>query len=143
MAVSKAADYSILVVVYLSSLPADEIKSKSEIAKNLNLPADFLSKILQKLTKANIIQSVKGSLGGYRLIKAPHEITLRSIMEIMDGPAHMIDCLSDDFVDCGRMDLCQPIIRKIRSVEEEINSILDRVTFDKLMVNVNSENQPN
>jgi len=135
MTLSKAVDYSILVLSYLSSLPEhNAIKSKAKLAEKLNLPSEFLSKILQKLTKANIIHSVKGAQGGYSLIKAPKEITLRSIIEIIDGPSHMVTCLFDDKIKCNREELCRRNVKKIRSVENQINKILESVTFDELSV---------
>lgn len=139
MTISRAVDYSILVLSYLSSLPKNNaIKSKSKMAEKLKLPSEFLSKILQKLTKANIIQSVYGPQGGYSLIKMPEEISLRTIIEIIDGPSHMVKCLYDNDVECNKLKLCQSNIEKMRSVQQQINLILEGVTFDELMVTQNT-----
>ncbi len=133
LGISKAADYSILVVGYLASPDNSGTKTKDELADILNLPADFLSKILQKLVKAGIIDSVKGLYGGYRLAVMPEKITLRQVIETMDGPPHMVNCLRDDFSNCGRLQICHPIIDKMRDVENQITQLLENINFTELV----------
>ena len=63
------------------------------VAEELDIPTPYLGKILQKLTKNNIIQSVKGPNGGFYLEDAGKNITLIKIIEVMDG--------LDFFTTCG------------------------------------------
>ncbi|MBC8401310.1 MAG: Rrf2 family transcriptional regulator [Candidatus Marinimicrobia bacterium] len=133
LGISKAADYSILVVGFLASRNDYVVHTKDDLASALNLPAEFLSKVLQKLVKAEIVESVKGIHGGYRLLKAPGTITLREVIEVMDGPPHMVSCLEDDFIDCDRLQICHPIIAKMRDVENQVTAILEKINFSELI----------
>jgi len=133
---SKAADYSILVVVYLASLPQGTIKSKAELAQVLRLPSDFLSKLLQKLTHVHIIRSIKGIKGGYALQRAPEEITLRQVIEAIDGPFRLVECLGEDGTVCIRSDLCYNISRKLRTVQNNINAVMEQVHFGEMAGNI-------
>ncbi len=132
LSLSKAADYSILVVGYLASLELQQVKTRDEIAALFNLPSDFLSKILQKLTRAGIVESMKGLRGGYRLQQPPDQITLGKIISIIDGPPHLVNCLREDFKDCGRTHFCRPIMEKLKVVEIELSSILENINFSEL-----------
>lgn len=132
MGTSKAADYSILVVVYLASLPQGTIKSKAELAQVLRLPSDFLSKLLQKLTHASIVRSIKGIKGGYALQRAPQDITLRQVIEAIDGPFRLVECLKEDATVCIRSDLCYNITQKLRTVQNDINAVIEQVHFGEM-----------
>ena len=133
LGISKAADYSILVVGFLAGRNDNAVYTKDDLASALNLPAEFLSKVLQKLVKAEIVVSVKGIHGGYRLLKTPAEITLREVIEVIEGPSHMVSCLEDDFKDCGRQQICHPIIEKMRTVENQVTAILEKINFTELI----------
>lgn len=133
LGISKAADYSILVVGFLAAQSGEGVHTKETLASELNLPSQFLSKVLQKLVKAEIVESVKGIHGGYRLLKIPAEITLREVIEVMEGPSHMVSCLEDDFKDCGRLQICHPIIEKMGEVENQVTTILEKINFTELI----------
>ena len=132
MGISKACDYAILVVTYFASNPEDALKSKHEIAQALHLPEEFLSKILQRLVKANIVESIRGTHGGYKLIEQPSDISLKSVIEVFEGEMHMIDCNKSNFKDCGRQNNCGPLQHVMFQVEDEINHILSNVSFREL-----------
>lgn len=57
-----------------------------DIAIGENLPADFLAKILAKCVRADLVQSSRGSPRGYTLARPPETVTLREIVEAIDGP---------------------------------------------------------
>lgn len=137
MYLSKAADYAILTVAYLASQsPAGHrnMRSKSQMAKDLNLPREFLSQILQKMTRAGILVSERGVKGGYSLRKPPRETTFRDVIEAIDGPLRMVECLSEDFENCGRLSLCGPIIKTMGRIQSEIQTILDRQHFEGISI---------
>lgn len=137
MNISKAADYAILTVAYLAS-PAREndgrMRSKSQLAKDLNLPKEFLSQILQKLTRAGILASQRGVKGGYSLRKSSGETTFREVIQAIDGPVRMVECLSEDFEDCGRLNLCGPIIQAMARIQSEIETTLENQHFGDLTI---------
>jgi Rrf2 family protein len=62
------------------------------VAEELDIPTPYLGKILQKLTKHNLIQSVKGPNGGFYLSQKGANITLIQIIEVMDGLEFFTSC---------------------------------------------------
>ncbi|MBD3360404.1 Rrf2 family transcriptional regulator [Candidatus Peregrinibacteria bacterium] len=89
---TQKVDYGILL---LTSLAGDTRKHKSikKIAEEKNLSFSFLQKIARMLHEANIIKSERGKYGGYKLAKAPEEIPLKQIIEVLEGRIAIVPCL--------------------------------------------------
>jgi Rrf2 family protein len=89
MKLTRAASYALQAVAYM----ANQKKSKDEqpipshrIADERKIPERFLLKVLKPLVSAQILLSIKGPNGGYRLARPPHDITMLEIVEAVDGP---------------------------------------------------------
>lgn len=83
---SKSSKYAIRAVLYISNYSNKNRKIGSkQIADELHIPAPFLAKTLQELTKKDIISSVKGPHGGFFLTPENNQKTLFSIIEAIDG----------------------------------------------------------
>jgi Rrf2 family protein len=83
---SKSCIYALRSILFIAQHASKDAKiGFKEIAKELDLPTSYLGKILQQLTKNNIIQSVKGPHGGFYLDEKSKEIKLIQIIKVMDG----------------------------------------------------------
>jgi len=90
---SKSCVYALRSIVYIGHHATLEHKlGIKEIADELDLPVHFLSKILQRLVKHNIVQSVKGPHGGFFLNDKSKETNLLSIIDVIDGLAFFTNC---------------------------------------------------
>ena len=85
-----------------------------------------MSKVLQSLNKANIVNSYRGSKRGYKLAKKPEDITLLDVIEIFEGPVSSISCLLDidhcifeetinDLTGCTRSTLSKITVKDLMS----------------------------
>lgn len=110
------------------------MKSKSELVEKLRLPREFLSQILQKLTRARILVSKRRARGGYTLKKPAEETKFLHVIQAIDGKSNILECLSVDFKDCGRRHLCQSIMGKMSYLQGQIESLLDSVSFRDITV---------
>jgi len=93
MLLTRASEYALLS---LETIVRSEGAVRSEqIARELNIPKSFLAKILQNLTKSQILVSQRGAQGGYLLNADPKELTLYDIIAAAEGkrPA-VFDCIS-------------------------------------------------
>jgi len=90
---SKSSKYAIRAILYLANHTnkTKKIGSK-EVARRLNIPAPFLAKTLQELTKKEILSSVKGPHGGFFLTKENHQKSLLDIIECIDGIQKFNEC---------------------------------------------------
>jgi Rrf2 family protein len=98
MIVSRSADYALRAMVYLARLGGDRHVPANEIANEMHAPPFLLSRILQHLVKGDLLTSMKGHHGGFRLLKQPDQVSLFDIIQLIDGPFVMHDCSG---LDCG------------------------------------------
>ena len=74
----------------------------TSIAEQTAVPPKFALKILRKLTLGGVVASQRGKNGGYRLSRAPDSISVRSVIELIDGPVALNRCAESDY-RCSRM----------------------------------------
>jgi len=131
MLFSKACEYGIRAMLFLASQENDKPVRVREIAETLKIPIPFLSKIVHSLSRNKLIHSQKGPGGGVTLAKAPSEITLLQVVEVIDGLNLFQACAlgiphcSDDF-PC-------PLHGQWRTLRTEIQEMLTHRTLDQII----------
>ena len=93
MRLTRAGEYAVRCMMYLSHKGKGVLVSKQEIAERADIPAHFLAKIAQDLAKAHLIAIRQGPKGGYSLSRQPDEITLLEVVEVMIGEIYLNDCV--------------------------------------------------
>ncbi len=96
MQFTKAEEYGIFGVLYLAQQPAGKITPLSEISESQSVPEKFLAKIFQSLSKSGLIRSHRGVKGGFSLGKPANEITIKEIVENIQGPYFLAKCLHNE-----------------------------------------------
>jgi Rrf2 family protein len=86
MKLTHACGYAIHAVVYLAKQKEDHLIASRQIAEAQGLPERFLVKVLKPLVSAQVLLSLRGPNGGYRLARPPRTITLLDVIEAVDGP---------------------------------------------------------
>jgi len=102
-----------------------------EIARRENISLKYLEQVIVPLRTAGLVKSVRGSKGGYLLAKPPSEVCLKDLVEILDGPIHLIECLNDPRV-CQKIPSC--VTRDIwKEVSEAIHGIFHSITLEDMV----------
>ena len=102
-----------------------------EVAKKEDISLKYLEQVIIPLRSAGLVKSVRGSKGGYSLAKAPSEICLIDLVEILEGPVYLVECLRDRKA-CQRSSSC--VSRDIwEEVSEAINRIFHSVTLEEMV----------
>lgn len=102
--ISKLADYATSIMNFLV-MQSGELFSAGEIAKRLHVPAPVVSKILKLLHEAELLISVRGAEGGYRLARTAPEITLLEVITAVDGAPALTECSSHNNC-CAQSSVC-------------------------------------
>ena len=126
---SKKCEYGLQAVLFLVAQQRGEVVSLDEIAKKLNIPKEFVSKILQSLTESGIIDSKKGKTGGFFLAKDPARIRLIDIVAAIDGLAMFNSCVLG-FPQCNPDKPC-PLHSKWGELRTMTYNMLTDETIDK------------
>ena len=96
MQITRQADYAVRAMVYLAQLGAERRAATSQIAQEKQIPPSFLAKIVSQLSVAGLLQTSRGAHGGVSLARSPDEITLLDVVEAIDGPILLNECVSEN-----------------------------------------------
>jgi Rrf2 family protein len=105
MQLTRAADYAVRVMIHLAGLPPETRASRAELAVAAECPEQFLSKVLQNLTRAGLVLSHRGNTGGFELPNLHRSATLLEVVEAIEGPIRLNVCLNSDRA-CARQEWC-------------------------------------
>jgi FeS assembly SUF system regulator len=97
--VTKLTDYATVLLTALADDP-DGVSSAAELAERTRLELPTVSKVLKPLAQAGLVESFRGSAGGYRLSRPAERISLIEILEAIEGPLEVTEC-SSDHSHCG------------------------------------------
>lgn len=132
MRITQEADYGLRVVLYLSKIEYGKKVDAGTIAEHEQLPLRFLLKLLRKLIQSGIIISYRGIKGGYALNKTPKEITLRDVIEAIDGPICVNRCMLDPkYCSAKKTGSCQ-IHSALFTVQQSLLTQLENINFEDL-----------
>lgn len=130
MKVSTKGDYGVRALIELSMHYGEGPLQSAEIAARQRIPEPYLDQLLTTLRRAGFIRSVRGPQGGHALVRDPQDLTLREVIEALEGSLAPIDCL-DESSACSRSGGCAQ-----RSVWEEVRQatvqILERTSIADL-----------
>ena len=105
MQLTRAADYGVRVMIHLATSPTNGRHSLSQLAKVADAPESFLSKVLQALVRAGMIESRRGQAGGFEISQLGVQATIRAVIEAVDGPVRLNLCLVEGR-PCHRQSWC-------------------------------------
>ena len=105
MQLTRAADYAVRAMIHLATAPAGARLSREELAEAAEIPAHFSGKVLQILSKAQLITSYRGAGGGFTLARPADSITMLEVIEAIEGPLNLNVCLTGRDL-CGRSWWC-------------------------------------
>ncbi|HON39435.1 MAG TPA: Rrf2 family transcriptional regulator, partial [Deltaproteobacteria bacterium] len=102
-----------------------------DIARNEEISEKYLSLIIIPLRTAGLVQSTRGAHGGYSLTRPPEEITLKDIVQVLEGGISLVDCVENSS-SCSRSQTC--VSRDVWSiVSERISQTLESISLGDLL----------
>jgi Rrf2 family protein len=128
---SKKSDYALMAVRHLA-LRADRGASASarEISEAYDIPLELLAKVLQRLVRTKVLQSVQGTRGGYRLGRPSTAISVADVIQAVDGPVTVTACSPNDHA-CDQYDKCS-IRDPLWKIKGRIIEMLSTVTVAEM-----------
>ena len=128
--VTKLTDYATLVLTVMAGEPA-AVHRAGELAERVRLELPTVAKLLKPLAHAGLVEGFRGVHGGYRLARAPEQITLIQIVEAMEGPLGMTEC-SVHAGNCGIEDHCG-VRANWRRINDVVIDALRGVTLAQML----------
>jgi Rrf2 family protein len=93
MEITRQADYALRAMLFLARIGPDEHAATSVIAADRKIPCSFLAKIISQLSIAGLIHTSRGAHGGVSIARSPEEISLLEVVEAIDGPVSLNECV--------------------------------------------------
>ncbi|MFN4217842.1 MAG: RrF2 family transcriptional regulator [Candidatus Bipolaricaulia bacterium] len=129
MFLTRRSDYGLQAIFALAQSPG--LLSAKQIAQEHNLPVAFVKKLLQKLCRAGLVKATVGKQGGYVLARAPEKISIRELLQVLEGDLAPVSCLAPDH-DCDLADGCTT--RRIWArIDHKIQEALESLTLRDIL----------
>lgn len=94
MIYTKTGEYAIRAILFLARQPKEKLIMSSDIAKNEDIPAHYLAKILQRMAKYGYVDSYKGRGGGFKITELAKKSSILEIVERVEGPVINLKCVT-------------------------------------------------
>jgi len=111
------------------------------IAKNQDMSEKYLSKLIIPLKSAGLVNSIRGVHGGYILAKNPENISVKDIVEVLEGDISPVDCVKNASL-CERVSIC-PTRDVWCKLENEISKTLKSISLGDIVKNFQSKEDEN
>ena len=131
--VSKAFDYALRSMVYMASNPEQSYFGVKDLAENIQVSKTYLGKILQDLVRHGYLKSITGPGGGFGLQKQPKKITMKEILEVVDGSRLEDNCILGQS-ECSDKNPC-PIHDHWKKNKKELLALFKRTTIEEAAKN--------
>lgn len=132
MTISTKGRYALRLMLDLAINGNGECISLKSIGERQEISIKYLEQIVNALNRAGFVKSVRGPMGGYKLVKKPEEYTVGMILRAIEGSLAPVACLETEVNECPRKEKCVTL-----SVWEElndaINGVVDNITLKDLV----------
>ena len=150
--ISKLTDYGTVLLAHLASNPS-AVCSAADVSAVTGIALPTVSKLLKSLGHAGLVTSTRGANGGYKLSRAPQDISAADVIDALEGPVSITECSATDS-NCEHEHVCnvggswQRINIAIRKALEDVslldllktNSSAPSFTFAGMPINVDRKN---
>ena len=130
MQITKQADYAVRAMTYLAQLGPAGQAATGVIAREKSIPPSFLAKIVSQLSVAGLLHTSRGANGGVSLAKPAADISLLDVVEAIDGPILLNDCVHDS-ANCKYLDDC-PLKSVWCDAQKQLVDSLSKANFEQL-----------
>jgi Rrf2 family protein len=133
MRLSRKSEYACLALIELAEHYDTGYRRTADIASARAIPRNYLEQILLILKRTGYVSSARGAEGGYKLAKAPGEITLAEILRLMDGALAPVESASKYFYEHTPIEGCDKLLGIFRDIRQYISDKLEKTTFADLV----------
>lgn len=133
--ISKLTDYGTVLLAHLAANQAT-VCSAADVAQATGIAPPTVSKLLKSLARAGLVTSTRGANGGYRLSRAPQQISAADVIDALEGPVSITECSASDG-DCEHEGVCS-----VGGAWQRINTAIHRALQDVTLNDLVRANSP-
>ena len=141
MKISTKGRYGLRILMDLALPQSEKPRLIRDIAKSQQISEKYISRLVIALRKAGMIRSVRGVNGGFHIAMKPEDITLLDVIEVMEGPLSIVDCVSAP-KKCVHSESCAP--REVWcKLNDEIRELMRGTTLADILTSYEKKNTTN
>ncbi|BBM83072.1 RrF2 family transcriptional regulator [Candidatus Uabimicrobium amorphum] len=127
---NKKTEYAIMALLHMSE-NNKQVCSVREIAEKFSIPKELLRKVLHALAQKNVIESIQGVRGGFKMTRCLHDISVIEIINATHKPVKIVDCVDSSDCECPQNIECN-IKGSMLSLQDELSSFFSSITLQDL-----------
>ena len=127
---NRLTDYAVVVLMRMADAPG-EVLTAPQLANRSAVPLPTVAKLLKILARDGIVVSHRGASGGYRLSRAPEDVSVAEIIRALEGPISLTSCVDGATGNCDVESLC-PMRGNWDKVNAAIRDALESVTLAEM-----------
>jgi FeS assembly SUF system regulator len=131
MRLTSLADYAVVVMAAAARYPAGASLSAGLLAEETGVPLPTAQKVMGRLASAGLLASARGAGGGFRLARPAGGISLADIIEAVEGPIAMTNCIEGSIHDCALEGSCR-VKPHLNAANEAVRFALQSVSLEQL-----------
>jgi FeS assembly SUF system regulator len=129
--ITKQADYGIVLMTHLSRNP-DKLHTAPELASQTQLPLPIVSKVLKLLGRAELLNAHRGVKGGYTLARIPKAISVAEVIQAVEGPIALTECVEGSLSECSMESFC-PLQDPWQLINQAVHQALSSITLAQMV----------
>jgi Rrf2 family protein len=139
MKITYKGDYALKAVLDLA-LHKGQIVTIADLARRAEIPVKFLEQVLLELKRGGFVESRRGKVGGYTLVKSPSLITVGDVIRFIEGQVDPIACVDKGYKGCA--DIYKCVFKPLWvDIAKSISLVIDTVTFEDLVSRAKKQKQ--
>lgn len=123
---TKLTDYGILLLTHIATDEA-RLFASNDLSNATRIPSPTVSKVLQALLGAGLLESIRGAKGGYRLARPADQVSVREIIDCFEGNIALTECNLDDG-ECDQLPFCSTQ-NNWKRINEAVRGALDGISL--------------
>jgi Rrf2 family transcriptional regulator, cysteine metabolism repressor len=129
MKLSTKGQYGVKAMFDLALNYGSEPISLKGIAERQGISEYYLEQLMAILRRKNLVRSVRGAQGGYVLSRTPSQITVGEILDVLEGPLEISECLTDDDnIECTKANYCATRLIWVK-IKKAVNDVVNSITL--------------
>ncbi len=137
MKISTKGRYALRIIIDLASDKTGEYISLKDISSRQGISDKYAEQIINQLSKAGFVRSIRGAKGGYMLSNPPGSYTVGMVLRLMEGSLSPVACVDSENL-CVRSAVC-PTIQVWKKLKTAIDDVVDNITIEDLIVHESPE----
>ena len=129
--ITRQTDYAVMILTRFAQEGVGKIHNARDLSVETEVPLPTASKILKLLAREEILISQRGVKGGYRLARKPDDITVAQVVEAMEGPVAITECVEAAPGDCDKESWC-PVRSNWQLINDAVQGALEGITLEDM-----------